>query len=88
MLDKLPLKPLFKERIVVNLDTSESEGTHWIAVRKEGDVAYYFDSFGNLKPPPEIASYLRGVRILYNMVRYQNFNSVICGHLCLQFLSN
>ena len=34
MIDKLPVKPHIKERIIVNLDTSDKEGTHWVAVRK------------------------------------------------------
>lgn len=86
MLDSLPRKPWHRERLIVNLDRSENEGTHWIAIRKDGDYAFYFDSFGNLKPPKEIESYLSGIHIMYNKHRYQDFDTVICGHLCLQFL--
>ena len=87
MIDSLPSKPLFRERIIINLDSSENEGTHWVAVKKDGDIAFYFDSFGNLKPPKEIEHYLAGVQIMYNTRRFQSFSSVICGHWCLQFLS-
>lgn len=86
MIDTVPTKPRPRERIIVNLDSSHNPGTHWVAIRKEGNYAFYFDSFGNLKPPKEIDSYLSDVHILYNKHRYQDFDTVICGHLCLQFL--
>lgn len=81
MLDDLPARPWLRERLIVNLDTSNNPGTHWVAIRKDGNVAYYFDSFGKLKPPKEIESYLDGVRLMYNRKRYQNFGTVICGQL-------
>lgn len=88
MKDALPSSPWFNERIIVNLDNTSNRGTHWVAVRKDGNSALYFDSFGNLQPPYEIVRYLgSGTKIHFNSNRYQDFDSVLCGHLCLWFLS-
>ena len=89
MRDKLPKSPKKNETAIVNLDTSYGPGTHWTAYKKIGNRIWYFDSFGNLRPPPELVKYF-GPRadIKYNYEREQSFNSVVCGHLCLQFLSD
>lgn len=87
MCDTLPKRPLENESCIVNLEPSSRSGSHWVAIHKRGKHAYYFDSYGDLRPPREIKLYLRDCSsIQYNYERYQSFNSVICGHLCLQFL--
>lgn len=81
--------PLLKEGFILNQESIRSmEGSHWCAVVKYYNDAYYFDSFGNLPPPLEIVRYLKGVNIYYNVKRYQSYGSNICGHLCLKFLSD
>ena len=87
MRDKLPRSPRMNECGIVNLDISTGPGTHWVAYYKNKNHIEYFDSFGNLQPPTEIRKYL-GNNILYNHERYQKFNTVICGHLCIKFLLN
>lgn len=95
MLDQLPRYPRRFETAIVNLDSSKGRGTHWVAYAKKNDTVYYFDSFGNLKPPKQLLRYFESIRsieesikkdIKYNYDSVQNFNTVICGHLCLQFL--
>lgn len=86
MRNALPKKPYRNESGIVNLDSSDGNGTHWVAYKKCGSNVVYFDSFGNLKPPIELAKYLRGLNLTYNHDRYQKFNSINCGHLCLEFL--
>lgn len=88
MRDQLPKKPKTNECGIVNLDISKNEGTHWVAYVKLGDYCEYYDSFGDLKPPLELIEYLRSKNIFYNYVKYQSFNTVNCGHLCLSFLKN
>ena len=92
MRDSLPSRPKKYESAIVNLDDSSGEGTHWVCYRKIDKVVYYFDSFGNLKPPLELVNYFHsgdpGTNVYYNYKRQQSFNSVICGHLSLKFLSN
>lgn len=89
MRDTLPGKPKKYESAIVNLDSNAGNGTHWVCYMKRGVIIYYFDSFGNLRPPMEILRYFgTPVDIRYNYDRQQSFNSVICGHLCLEFLTN
>lgn len=85
MLNELPKRPFRNECGIVNLDRSDGAGTHWVAYYKKGSQVEYFDSYGNLRPPCEIVNYL-GDNITYNYNKYQKNNSVICGHLCLDFL--
>ena len=87
MLDKLPSRANKTECGIVNLDKSTGAGTHWVAYSKKGNQIEYFDSYGNLRPPHQIINYL-GKNIKYNYDRYQEYNSVICGQLCLIFLYN
>ena len=88
MRDTLPSKPLNRESAIVNLDRMSGLGTHWVAYKKRGNSVIYFDSFGDLKPPPELTRYLNVDEIKYNPKRYQDFSSSECGRLCLMFLCN
>ena len=86
MRDSLPQGgPRKNESAIVNLDTSEGAGTHWVAYRKRGKDVFYFDPMGNLRPPQAISDYLGGT-LRYNHDAFQTYNSYECGHLCLQFL--
>lgn len=87
MRNDLPAKPWHKEKIIVNLDSKEGSGTHWVALNKiNNNEAFYFDSFGDLPPPKEIINYLHGATIKYNVNRYQSSDTELCGQLALQFL--
>lgn len=89
MRDRLYQPPAYQESAIVNLDSSRNKGTHWVAYIKKGNLVHYFDSFGNLKPPRELADYFGpGVKILYNNDPYQTYNQSNCGHICLSFLYN
>lgn len=88
MRDTLPLKPRKIECAVLNLDSSDNPGTHWVAYVKQNDYCEYFDSFGNLKPPLELIRYLRYICINYNYIQHQKFGTNNCGHLCLKFLKD
>lgn len=86
MRDTLPKKPRRIECAILNLDTSDNPGTHWVAYVKLNNYCEYFDSFGNLRPPLELTHYLNGFSIIYNYDKFQSYNSVNCGHLCIKFL--
>lgn len=88
MRDNLPKKPWKKECGIINLDGMEGPGTHWVAYKTNGRKSIYFDSFGNLPPPQELVRYLSGSIIEYNYISYQDYDTYICGHLCLEFLKN
>lgn len=87
MRDELPEKPLPIECGVINLDSSQNSGTHWVAYGKINDYIEYFDSYGNLKPPQEFIKYV-GQNIRYNYDDFQQNNLYNCGHLCLKFLKS
>ena len=89
MRHNLPKKIFTTECGIINLDNNI--GTHWTAYIRVKSKVVYFDSFGNLRPPLEVLKYFRSngfVKIMYNYSRYQKFNSINCGHLCLKFLIN
>lgn len=87
MRNSLPkTKPKSHECAIVNLDDYSGPGTHWVSFQKDNNNCIYFDSFGNLRPPTELINYLGNIKIEYNYQKYQNFNTIICGHLCLKFL--
>lgn len=86
MRDTLPSHPRKYECAIINLDSVRGPGTHWVAYKKRGNFVVYFDSFGALKPPIELVKYLNKCVIKYNFNPYQKFDTVNCGHLCLEFL--
>lgn len=94
MRDTLPDSgPHYNESAIINLDSINGMGTHWVSYKKRGGVINYYDSFGDLPPPRELVQYFyRGLsgchKIFYNYDRQQNFNTVWCGHLCLKFLAS
>lgn len=85
MRDQLPPSPLKKECGIINLDSSENSGTHWVAYAKLYNYVEYFDSYGNLKPPEEFLNYA-GRNIFYNYSNLQKNHPYNCGHLCIKFL--
>lgn len=89
MRDTLPKKIHKIEKGIVNLDSINGPGSHWVAYKRKNNQVIYFDSFGNLHPPVELLKYFNSnglCTILYNYDNYQSFNSIVCGHLCLKFL--
>lgn len=87
MRDTLPQKAWINEAGVVNLDSDEGIGTHWVAYRKMNNIVVYFDSFGDLPPPLEMIRYFGNVdRVFYNYNRFQSFNQTNCGQLAIGFL--
>lgn len=88
MRDQLPRKPNRIECWILNQASNDHPtGTHWCALAKVDSKAYYFDSFGKLPPPLEIIDYLgESVHLQYNYNKYQDYDEIICGRLCLIFL--
>ena len=81
--------PWKNESVIVNLDDESGPGTHCVCYKKRGNRVHYFDGFGNLRPPLELMQYFGDTAdVRYNYERKQPPNTVICGHLCLDFLSS
>lgn len=87
MRNELPTNSQKKECGIINLDSSQNNGTHWVAYAKINSYVEYFDSFGDLKPPKEFVKYI-GNDIKYNHENFQKNNPYNCGHLCIKFLNN
>lgn len=73
---------------IVNLDSLNGDGTHWVCYYKKDKNKYYFDSYGNANPPIELVKYLGKKNIFYNDAQIQNNDDPpICGHLCVFVLN-
>ena len=88
MRDTLPEEPKKEECGIVNLNTSDQRGSHWVCYYKNGLNRIYFDSYGQITPI-EIQNYLKrrkekGLGVIQrNTDIVQPINTHICGHLCL-----
>jgi hypothetical protein len=71
---------------IINLDSSDNNGTHWVAYIYRKDTSLYFDSFG-IMPPSEIINYSKCNKILYNNFIIQEKYSVLCGWYCINFIN-
>ena len=77
--------PRRNESLIINLDSNNGPGTHWVAVKKRGNRVMYFDPFG-IQPPKEVISYYKPLPVFYTTRKIQRFNANNCGKLCLKFL--
>ena len=96
MRDQLPTKVNKKECGIVNLNTSQEPGSHWVCYYKNNAKdRIYFDSFGQITPV-EVQKYLKTKNefakgesvIKRNTDIVQDVNTHICGHLCLFVLKS
>ena len=91
MRNTLPPKPHKVECGIVNLNTSNEKGSHWVCYYKNNLKRIYFDSYGQITPI-EIQNYLkqkreRGIGVIQrNTDIVQPYNTSVCGHLCLLVL--
>ena len=97
MRDTLPKAPRKHECGIMNFNTSEQSGSHWVCwyVSNAGSNRIYFDSFGCITPY-ELQRYLKSKReykdnilcIQRNTDQVQQPITQICGQLCLYVLKN
>ena len=96
MRDTLPKTAYNKECDIVNFNTSEQVGSHWVCYFKDGlEQRIYFDSFGQVTLD-EIHKYLKTREeyetekavIQRNTDIVQSVNTHVCGHLCLFVLTS
>ena len=86
--DRLPFTIRKKECGIINLDSIEGEGTHWVCYRNiDAPMVVYFDPFG-LIMPHEIQHYLStaGKKVIFSQDEIQNRDTVLCGYWCLYYL--
>ena len=73
------------ECLILNIDHSNSNGTHWTCLFIKNNISYYFDSYG-YPPPKEIQDYCKNENRYYNSFKIQQNDQVICGHYCIYML--
>ena len=86
--DRLPDQIRKKECGIINVDSIEGEGTHWVCYRNlDENMTEYFDPFG-LIMPHEIRHYLltSGEKVIYSQDEIQNRDTVLCVYWCLYYL--
>lgn len=72
---------------IVNYDTSDKSGSHWVAIIKDKNLVFYFDSYGMI-PIKEVKNRFPTEKVIYNDYAVQKINSNICGHLCIAFIEH
>ena len=95
MRDELPKIPNPLECGIMNLNTHDQSGSHWVCYVKKDKTRIYFDSFGQITPL-EMQKYLKtkiefqnGTPVIErNTDIVQKSNTNVCGHLCLFVLTS
>ena len=85
MRDELKGKANNNESLILNIDDSSGDGTHWTCLYSKGGKCLYFDSYGFI-PPVEVQNYCNDKERYCNTFKIQTLNEVICGHYCLYVL--
>ena len=73
------------ESLILNIDDSTGDGTHWTCLFSKNGKCLYFDSYG-FEPPIAIQKYCGVKDRLYNSFKIQAPNEIICGHYCIYVL--
>ena len=84
MRDELKGSVSNNESLILNIDDSTGDGTHWTCLYSKNGICLYFDSYG-FEPPNEVWNYCKG-KGYYNTFKIQASNEIICGHYCLYVL--
>lgn len=75
--------------LVLNLDISKNQGTHWVGLYKKGKQAFYYDSYGVMPDDRTIKALKnKGDVLKYNTSMHQQLNSKRCGWFVLKWLQS
>ena len=83
--------PKIKEKtfaIIINTDSSDKPGEHWVAIYSDDEITEYFDSFGLPPLHQEIIKYLDSTsnQWHYNSLTIQSVTSTTCGLFCVLYI--
>ena len=78
------IKSTKKNNIIMNLETTKDNGSHWVCIYKSCINNYYFDPYGIL-PTKEVYNYL-SQPFHYNKIQIQQEGMECCGQLCAYVL--
>ena len=95
--DNLPNNTIKNGAYVINLDEYHDIGTHWVRLYVQSTSVYdtyvnnkivtYFDSFGVEHIPKEIMKFINRKKIITNIYRMQEYDSIMCGDFCIGFIN-
>ena len=85
MRDELKGRVSNNESLILNIDDSTGDGTHWTCLYSKNGNCLYFDSYG-FEPPKEVVKYCKGKNRYYDSFKIQAPNEIICGHYCIYIL--
>jgi len=73
--------------MVINLDSHDQPGSHWVGLFSNDNDVYYYDSYG-LYPPPEVVKICKKSRLncIYSSNEIQHENSILCGYYVCHFI--
>jgi hypothetical protein len=86
MRDNLPKDIKAGQSIIINLDDSVGNGTHWTALYRDKEKLNYFDSFGMPAPQELIDMYSSRVKIVSNTHQFQPMRNTNCGAYAVYFI--
>ena len=72
---------------VINLDEFSDIGTHWIVLYVNNKTVAYLDSFGVEHIRKKIKKFIINKKIIANIYRVQNYDSIMCGYFCIGFIN-
>jgi len=86
-----PLQLEDGEYALINQDDEDGPGTHWVGIKRDGNMILYFDSF-NLPPPQTIVDWAQEadpkLKLYANQGRrFQHVSSTACGYFVTQFFN-
>ena len=86
--NQLPVRNKPNRAFIINTDTSNLPGQHWIAVVVKENKGYIFDSLCMLPPPLRLVYWMnqRYENWEYNKRQVQPIDSILCGVYCIHFL--
>ena len=88
MRNELLKLPKTTKNIIINLDSSRGEGTHWVCLYNTPDYKFYFSSFGD-NPPKEVIKFFNRSEAPvreYSDTQIQEFNTFYCGQISIYIL--
>ena len=89
--DQLPSIPSsFPKSMIINTDTANSSGEHWVALVLKKKCCFYFDSFGLPVMNNNILNFLSDnyKKFTYTNVCIQSASSDYCGKFCIAFIKH
>ena len=71
---------------LINIDETNSKGTHWVSLFIDKNLAVFSDSFEIEYIPQKILNKIKDKSITHNIFRIRDNESVMCGFYYIAFM--